>query len=822
MEMAFQQRTREQTRPQGRQRSDLTRRRRQNVTDENNMSLDFDTLVQKAEEQYQVATNAVEYQFCASERHRYLGNQQEHLQDAIIALSPLSKDRYDILCHLNASLLYQTGQYDEAEDQYRSLYPYLSMESQGLIGFRETFPDGLNERRIGYLLDYVIFLITSGRRLDFAGSIIRVLQWVPASFPFRENILHDTIRVLNSQSNFCEASNYLMVLRNLHPDHLGIHHPGCMYVQSAITEAGQGLQSEAQTKFINWFVLGSVVKGIWHTRPLSTLYYFGKALRDWNRPEEAIVILNECYRGSTYRFGGFHPTSRRALETLATCGVSKSSLKTLQRLGGMNYHQESRLAEAYERIHIDVAVDLFQLVENLEIDYRGLVTILEQYQTSFDARRNIARCEFRLGNTSEAVKILEALWLETRKDDERRLLIQLDMVMYKTESSNPNESLLRISKSMLRKINHEDACHKDQFNALHRKLASNGFTHFTQKMLAENPPLISEQHSEPLGTGAYGIVDSIQIGTKLYARKSIMLPRYNQKSIRDSIANELSAVRTLGHPHVIRVHLTYEDKSRFFIVMRPLADYDLEAYLAEYSQTPPTQAQTEMIWKWFLCLSNTLAFIHSKGIRHKDIKPRNILVKGEKVIFADFGSSHAFFDEGKSTTEGPAFGHTKIYCAPEVISNEKRGRSTDIFSLGCVFTELVVWLAGYSIADWIKERETVVDGTPNTAYSATLNRIEEWFNSKVLPYGIRTIYVWLIKSTICKEPDKRIEAANLGALVSSTYDNLNEKPMQECTKCSLKLWVHSNEESAESDSQVRNTEEFSDADSESPGCPPPT
>ncbi|KAF1841652.1 kinase-like protein, partial [Cucurbitaria berberidis CBS 394.84] len=191
-----------------------------------------------------------------------------------------------------------------------------------------------------------------------------------------------------------------------------------------------------------------------------------------------------------------------------------------------------------------------------------------------------------------------------------------------------------------------------------------------------------------LGTGAYAVVDSVKIGTKLYARKSVFLPRYNQKSIRNTIQNELSVIRTLDHPHIVQVHLTYEDKTRFFIVMRPLADCDLEAFLEEHTQRPPTQAQQDMVWRWFLCLSNTLTFIHSKGIRHKDIKPRNILVKGDEVIFADFGSSHDFLDEGNSTTEGPAFGHTKMYCAPEVIANGKRGRSADVFSLGCIFTEL--------------------------------------------------------------------------------------------------------------------------------------
>ncbi|KAF2476325.1 kinase-like protein, partial [Lindgomyces ingoldianus] len=200
---------------------------------------------------------------------------------------------------------------------------------------------------------------------------------------------------------------------------------------------------------------------------------------------------------------------------------------------------------------------------------------------------------------------------------------------------------------------------------------------------------------ENVGTGAYAIVESVEIGSRLYARKSIALPRYNQNRIRQTIQNEVSVIRSLAHPHIVRVYCTYEEKSRFAIVLDPLASCDLEAYLESAQHSTPQDPETghhKLIWKWLRCLANALAFIHSKGIRHKDIKTRNILIKDFEVIFADFGSSHAFLDEGTSVTEGPAFGHTLLYCAPECVSWEKRSRSADIFSLGCVYTEMATSL----------------------------------------------------------------------------------------------------------------------------------
>ncbi|PSN63140.1 kinase-like protein, partial [Corynespora cassiicola Philippines] len=195
---------------------------------------------------------------------------------------------------------------------------------------------------------------------------------------------------------------------------------------------------------------------------------------------------------------------------------------------------------------------------------------------------------------------------------------------------------------------------------------------------------------ENIGTGAYAIVESVEIFGRPYARKSIALPRYNQNRVRQTIQNEVSVIRSLSHRHIVQVHCTYEEKSRFAIILQPLASCDLEAFLAMPTET--AISHSKLLWKWLRCLANTLAFIHSKGIRHKDIKTRNILVKDFEVIFADFGSSHAFLDEGTSVTEGPAFGHTLMYCAPEVVSWEKRSRSADIFSLGCVYAEMATSL----------------------------------------------------------------------------------------------------------------------------------
>jgi len=104
-------------------------------------------------------------------------------------------------------------------------------------------------------------------------------------------------------------------------------------------------------------------------------------------------------------------------------------------------------------------------------------------------------------------------------------------------------------------------------------------------------------------------------------------------------------------------------------------------------------------------LTDALQYIHSQATRYLDIKPGNILVKkgpyrfGYRVYIADFGISKSFSSLDHSQKDDP-IPRTPKYCAPEVWERGMYGGAADIFSLGCVFTEMLTTLAGVDLEEF--------------------------------------------------------------------------------------------------------------------------
>ena len=206
------------------------------------------------------------------------------------------------------------------------------------------------------------------------------------------------------------------------------------------------------------------------------------------------------------------------------------------------------------------------------------------------------------------------------------------------------------------------------------------------------------QRIKVLGSGGFGEVNHVfsRLSLDEFARKRILRGKTfkrDKKTLWD-FERELATLKRLSHHHLVRFVGSYTDPLWVGIIMTPIADYSL----AEYLRVEPFPDERKSSLRCFYgCLSTALLYLHEKKIRHKDIKPGNILVKGDNVLLTDFGTSLDYSEGGRSTTGSRPAALSVAYCSPEVAAWEDRNTSSDIWSLGCVFFEMTTVLKGKSL-----------------------------------------------------------------------------------------------------------------------------
>lgn len=217
-----------------------------------------------------------------------------------------------------------------------------------------------------------------------------------------------------------------------------------------------------------------------------------------------------------------------------------------------------------------------------------------------------------------------------------------------------------------------------------------------------------------LGKGGFGFVDHVvsTITHREYARK--LLPRgktfKKNTQVLTDFERELGHLKKLRHIHIVELIGSYTDPKYVGILMSPVAECDLKSFL---DLNPLPIGRRSFLRTFFGCLATAVRYLHDSSVRHKDIKPQNILVKSDKVFLTDFGISTDWSELGQSTTSGPTI-RTPRYCAPEVAKFLPRNTSSDLWSLGCVFLEIWTVLKGETVASLNTYLQT--HGTNSTFY----------------------------------------------------------------------------------------------------------
>ena len=154
------------------------------------------------------------------------------------------------------------------------------------------------------------------------------------------------------------------------------------------------------------------------------------------------------------------------------------------------------------------------------------------------------------------------------------------------------------------------------------------------------------------------------------------------KVFRDRFLEEARTIAGLGHPNIVQVFDTEHAYATWFVVMEMLEGGDLQARLKD---RPPLDAEEAS--GILLQVAEALAYAHSQGVVHRDVKPANIAVDDDGTVkLMDFGIARRIKGQAGSTkvVEG-----TPRYIAPEAAVGKQVDGRADIYALGVILYEMV-------------------------------------------------------------------------------------------------------------------------------------
>jgi Tol biopolymer transport system component/serine/threonine protein kinase len=193
-----------------------------------------------------------------------------------------------------------------------------------------------------------------------------------------------------------------------------------------------------------------------------------------------------------------------------------------------------------------------------------------------------------------------------------------------------------------------------------------------------------------LGRGGMGVV---YLARDLSLDRSVALkvlpPELaHEEGFRERFVRESRLAASLDHPAIVTVYEAREHEELMYISMHYVPGRDLAALIDSEGALTPGRAVALLDQ-----VASALDAAHDRGLVHRDVKPRNILVTPpqgrrarELAYLCDFGLTKSLASKSHITKTGTTVG-TLDYMAPEQFGEGPLDARVDIYSLGCVLYE---------------------------------------------------------------------------------------------------------------------------------------
>jgi serine/threonine protein kinase len=271
---------------------------------------------------------------------------------------------------------------------------------------------------------------------------------------------------------------------------------------------------------------------------------------------------------------------------------------------------------------------------------------------------------------------------------------------------------------------------------------------------------------EKIGTGTYGVVYKAKdkLKNEMCALKKILLD-VEPEGIPSTAIREICILRELQNPNIVDLKDVVATDDKLYLVFE-YVDQDLKQYLDSIPREHPVDPK--IVKSLLYQLVQAVAYLHSKRILHRDLKPQNILITSNGCVkLADFGLARTYQIPLRPYTHEVV---TLWYRAPEILLGTLEYSSAlDVWSLGTVFLELLTkapYFVGDSEIDQLYKIFRIL-GTPNETVWPGVSKLRDY--KKTFPnwtptdlnlklHGINPVGLDLLQKMLTYDPSARITA----------------------------------------------------------------
>ena len=195
----------------------------------------------------------------------------------------------------------------------------------------------------------------------------------------------------------------------------------------------------------------------------------------------------------------------------------------------------------------------------------------------------------------------------------------------------------------------------------------------------------------------HGGMSTVYLGHQLSLGREVAIKLMRQEALTDEIGrrrfeNEARTIARLDHPHIVHIHEVGRTKEGQPYHVMPVLP---RGHLGKRNLTGDESRVREILE----ALLSALAFAHSRGVIHRDVKAENVLFdEAERPMLTDFGIALRRGYGSRVTPAGVAVGST-AYMAPEQARATEVDLRADLYSLGVLAWEMLVGQLPYKAED---------------------------------------------------------------------------------------------------------------------------